>query len=213
MAFLNSLKILSKLRMTLLFSAFLFVSAQAQTDSIQIVQQILKHRVEQDQDMRSKTSPLEKRDRRKFKGLHYFPIDLHYRVQGKFVRNAAPILLKMKTTTSRLPEYLVYGEVQFELEGNLMKLQVYQSPEISSRKGYEDYLFIPFTDDTNGNETYEGGRYLDFKIPEGEDVVLDFNLCYNPYCSYNHNYSCPVPPAENHLPIPIKAGEMKLKEH
>jgi uncharacterized protein (DUF1684 family) len=119
----------------------------------------------------------------------------------------------MKTTTTRLPEYTKYGEVHFELDGEQYILEVYQSPEISSRPGYEDYLFIPFTDLTNGDETYDVGRYLEFSIPSSEEVVVDFNLCYNPYCSYSARYSCPIPPEANRLGIPIKAGEKKYKSH
>ena len=76
---------------------------------------------------------------------------------------------------------------------------------------YENYLFIPFRDITSGDETYGGGRYLDFRIPETDSVTIDFNLSYNPYCAYNHKYSCPIPPAENSLPVKILAGEKTYK--
>jgi uncharacterized protein (DUF1684 family) len=95
------------------------------------------------------------------------------------------------------------------LNGVNYKLEVYQSPEVSRMPGYKDHLFVPFTDKTNGNETYEIGRYIDMVIPSGDEVILDFNLAYNPYCSYNPNYSCPIPPAANDLPIEIKSGEKK----
>ena len=77
--------------------------------------------------------------------------------------------------------------------------------------GYENSLFVPFTDLTNGKETYGGGRYMDVEIPEGDSIVLDFNKAYNPYCAYSTNYSCPIPPKENDLPISINAG-LKIKE-
>jgi uncharacterized protein (DUF1684 family) len=117
----------------------------------------------------------------------------------------------MKTTTTRLPEYRKYGEVYFTLKEVEYKLEVYQSPDIMKREGYENYLFIPFTDETNGNETYEVGRYLELRIPKSDEVILDFNLCYNPYCSYSPNYSCPIPPEVNRLPIEVRAGEKKYK--
>jgi uncharacterized protein len=118
----------------------------------------------------------------------------------------------MKTTTDRLPDYSKYGEITFEIDGRQYKLEVYQSPDVMKMPGYEDYLFIPFTDLTNGDETYEVGRYLEFRIPETEDVIIDFNKCYNPYCSYGSNrYSCPIPPEANHLPIAIPVGEKKFK--
>lgn len=158
-------------------------------------------------------SPLLSEDREKFKGLNYYPIDLKYRVPAKFVRTENMQLFKMKTTTTRLPEYVKYGEVLFTIDGQELKLEVYQSPDITKLEGYADYLFIPFTDITNGHETYDVGRYLEFRIPQSEDVIIDFNKCYNPYCSYNPNYSCPIPPEPNRLPIAIPVGEKKFKEH
>ena len=75
-----------------------------------------------------------------------------------------------------------------------------------------DHLFLPFTDNTNGVETYGGGRYIDLKIPAGNTINIDFNKAYNPYCAYSDKYSCPIPPPENHLDIEIKAG-IKLTDH
>jgi uncharacterized protein (DUF1684 family) len=88
-------------------------------------------------------------------------------------------------------------------------LAIYQNVDLVNTAGYEDYLFIPFKDLTNGEDTYGGGRYLDLKIPEGETILIDFNRAYNPYCAYNHNYSCPIPPFENHLKVKIEAGVKK----
>jgi len=121
------------------------------------------------------------------------------------------VLFKMKTTTDRLPEYRKYGEVHFELDGEERVLEVYQGLDVAKKPGYEDYLFIPFTDETNGIDTYEVGRYMDLTIPTSEEVIIDFNKCYNPYCSYGSAYSCPIPPEVNHLPIKIEAGEMKYR--
>jgi uncharacterized protein (DUF1684 family) len=176
--------------------------------------EILDHRKKQEAEFKSKSkSPLLPKDRRKFKHLNYYPIDLKYRVNAQFVKTETPELFKMKTTTERLPEYRKYGEVHFEIEGEPFGLEVYQSPEIMKRPGYEDYLFIPFTDLTNGHETYEVGRYLELRIPKDEKVILDFNQCYNPYCSYSPKFSCPIPPAANDLKIAIPAGEKKFKAH
>jgi uncharacterized protein (DUF1684 family) len=172
--------------------------------------EILDHRKEQEAEFKNKSkSPLLSKDRRKFKHLNYYPIELKYRVGAQFVKTETPELFKMKTTTERLPDYRKYGEVHFEIDGESFTLEVYQSPDIMKRPGYEDYLFIPFTDLTNGHETYEVGRYLEFRIPKTDSVVLDFNQCYNPYCSYSPKFSCPIPPAANNLNIAIPAGEKK----
>lgn len=198
--------------LVLLFISALTVAAQTTDEAA--LQEIAEHRKKQETEMRNKEkSPLDKKMIRKFKGLNYYPPDLSYRVKARFVKNENPVIFKMQTTTTRLPQYLKYGEVHFTLAGTEYKLEVYQSPEISKVTGYEDYLFIPFTDATNGEETYQVGRYIEFKIPTTEEVIVDFNLCYNPYCSYNPNYSCPIPPAANALPIAIKAGEKIYEKH
>ncbi|RAV97831.1 DUF1684 domain-containing protein [Pseudochryseolinea flava] len=192
---------------------FSFVQLVAQSADDAALKEIADHRKKQFKEFKDKsTSPLPSKDVKRFSGLNYFPIDLKYRVQAKFVLNASPVLFKMKTTTTRLPNYRKYGEVQFTLDGQNFVLEVYQSPDLMKMPGYEDYLFIPFTDSTNGDETYEVGRYLEFRVPNSEDVVIDFNLCYNPYCSYGKedgSYSCPIPPAANALNIPVRAGELK----
>lgn len=204
-------KNLTKLTVILMMSAFSF-SALAQGDAV-ATKEIKDHRKKQQDEFKDKNkSPLEAQDFKNFKGLKYYPIDLKYRVIAKFVKNEAPVLFKMKTSTTRLPDYLKYGELHFTLDSVDYKLEVYQSPEMARMPGYEDYLFIPFTDLTNGNETYDVGRYIDIEIPMGEEVVLDFNQCYNPYCSYSKRYSCPIPPEVNNLTVEIKAGEKKYKD-
>lgn len=181
----------------------------AQVDSA--IYEIESYRKKQEEKFRDpKESPLDKKLRKNFKGLNYYPVNLDYRVKAKFVKTENPVLFKMKTTTSRLPEYQKFGEVHFKLDGEEHVLEIYQSPDISKKPGLENYLFIPFTDETNGIDTYEVGRYIDFRIPESEDVVVDFNMSYNPYCSYGSAYSCPIPPEVNHLPLKVQAGEMKF---
>ncbi|TQD38886.1 DUF1684 domain-containing protein [Haloflavibacter putidus] len=159
----------------------------------------------------SETSPLTKKDRRDFTELSFFKPDPAYQVKAKFVRTPAENPFAMPTTTQREAMYVKYGEVHFSLQGKDLKLNVYQNERLVNEPEYANYLFIPFTDISNGEITYGGGRYLDFKIPKSDNVILDFNKAYNPYCAYNGRYSCPIPPAENHLEIPIKAGVKKFK--
>lgn len=197
------------MRLVLVWFVFLPAALIAQVDSA--TNEIVQYREEQEAKFRDpKDSPLDKKLRKKFQGLNYFPINLDYRLVAKFVKTENPVLFKMKTTTARLPEYQKYGEVHFELDGKARVLEVYQNPEIIRQPGLEDYLFIPFTDETNGIDTYEVGRYIDFRVPASEDVILDFNKCYNPYCSYGSAYSCPIPPEVNHLPLMVQAGEKKF---
>ncbi|MGX1930630.1 DUF1684 domain-containing protein [Flagellimonas sp. 2504JD4-2] len=151
-------------------------------------------------------SPLTKKDFKKFKGHDFFTIDENFKVEAKFERavNAIPFL--MKTTTDRLPTYEVYGVATFTIDGQTHRLNIYQNHRLRETEKYKNHLFLPFTDLTNGNETYGGGRFIDLEIPEGDTIVIDFNKAYNPYCAYNKKYSCPIPPKENDLPIHINAG-------
>ncbi|WP_338812629.1 DUF1684 domain-containing protein [Bernardetia sp. Wsw4-3y2] len=162
----------------------------------------------------SKESPLEASKRKKFKSLPFFKIDESYKVEADFVRTTDGKPFEMQTTTDRKPIYQKFGEVSFELHGKRHTLNVYQSESLTQQEEYEDYLFLPFTDLSNGQESYYGGRYIDLKIPEREaadgqeldKITIDFNKAYNPYCAYNKKYSCPIPPKENHLDVKVLAG-------
>ena len=112
----------------------------------------------------------------------------------------------MRTTTDRTPTYQPIGTLEFRLAGKKQRLTVYRSPPLSAKPEYAHSLFVPFTDLTNGAATYGGGRYLDLTGPLGPTVDLDFNKAYNPYCAYGGKYSCPLPPVENHLQVPVTAG-------
>lgn len=148
-----------------------------------------------------------------FQGLSFFPLDPKFIIKAVLVRtpNEKPFL--MKTTTARLPEYVKYGEVHFTFDSNNYVLNVFKSTKPYDEPGYEDYLFLPFTDLTSGDGSYGGGRYLDLRIPENDFVILDFNKAYNPYCAYNAKYSCPIPPKENDLPFRIEAGVKDFNLH
>jgi len=93
-------------------------------------------------------------------------------------------------------------------------LTLYQSPTHLKEKVLEDYLFLPFTDESNGIESYGGGRYIDLKIPDdGNIIMVDFNKAYNPYCAYSTGFSCPKVPTENNLPIKILGGVKYVSKH
>jgi hypothetical protein len=157
-------------------------------------------------------SPLTEEDFKVFKALEFYPIDEKFIVEAKFVRTPSEKVFKMKTSTSRLPEYKKYGELLFQINGKDFKLNLYQNLELSKKEGYEDYLFLPFSDLTCGKESYIGGRYIDMRIPKTKTVTIDFNKAYNPYCAYNHKYSCPIVPLENDLAIEILAGVKKFHD-
>lgn len=187
--------------------------AKAQHSNLTYQQQVAADRKKKDIEFKKgEKSPVPEKERRKFKGLHYFPVDSTYQVEATFVRDSLQAPFKMKTTTSRLPEYVKYGELHFNLQDKTLVITVFQNLELVKKPEYKDYLFIPFTDETNGVDSYGGGRYIDFRIPATDKVILDFNLAYNPYCAYSPAYSCPIPPAENQLHLQIPAGEKSYHE-
>jgi hypothetical protein len=119
----------------------------------------------------------------------------------------------MPTTTERKSEEVVYGVVHFQLNGEEHQLEVYRNKELMLQEEHKDYLFLPFTDNTNGEETYAGGRYIDLSVPKGDSIRIDFNKAYNPYCAYNKKYSCPIVPSVNALDTKVLAGVKDFKKH
>lgn len=118
----------------------------------------------------------------------------------------------MKTTTDRLSKERIFGVVSFELKGKLFELNVYQGEELMQTDGFEDYLFLPFLDNTNGASTYAGGRYIDLRIPKNSTIEIDFNSAYNPYCAYNEKFSCPIVPRVNYIDLRVEAGVKDFKK-
>jgi len=193
----------------LVLALFLSVApiVEAMAQDTAAVAEILHFRQELNAEFAdSAKSPLTDADRRQFNGLSFYPVDPSFRVTARFVRTPGQPPFEMQTTTSRRPVYEKYGEAHFRLGGSDCILNLYQSHRLRDIKEYADQLFLPFTDKTNGFGSYGGGRYIDVTIPSGDTVVIDFNQAYNPYCCYNHKYSCPIPPKENHLPFPVTAG-------
>lgn len=158
------------------------------------------------------SSPLPDRFRIDFESLEFFEPDTNYIVEAELVKTPEALPFSMPTTTGRESTEVVYGIAKFTLNGKDHELEIYQSPELITQAEYEDYLFLPFTDNTNGEETYGGGRYLDLRIPKGNKIILNFNKAYNPYCAYNKKFSCPIVPKVNNLDTEIKVG-VKAFEH
>ena len=146
-----------------------------------------------------------------FEGLEFFPIDSLFVVKANLKRTPNTPFFDMKTTTTRVTKERVFGVLTFSINNESYNLNVYQSASDSDAES--DYLFLPFLDTTNGTETYGGGRYIDLTIPEGNQMIIDFNKSYNPYCAYNEKYSCPIVPRENYLSLKIKAGVKRFKDY
>ncbi|MDP5081383.1 MAG: DUF1684 domain-containing protein [Winogradskyella sp.] len=151
-------------------------------------------------------SPLKEKDLKNFEGLDFFKFDSSFVVKAQLKRTPNTAWFNMKTTTDRLSKERIYGILNFELKGQSFELNIYQGQELMETEGFEDYLFLPFIDSTNGSSTYAGGRYIDLTIPDGDSIEIDFNSAYNPYCAYNEKFSCPIVPRVNYLDVEVKAG-------
>ena len=151
-------------------------------------------------------SPLTQEQRQQFKGLSYFPENPALRLELPLERDPQPERIKMQTSNGAVQDYLKVGQIRFHVDGQEVALRVYELEEDPGS------YFIPFVDATAPAETYGAGRYLEPEVFDGDQLLVDFNLAYNPYCAYSDRWSCPVPPAENRLKVRIEAGEKKFHE-
>jgi uncharacterized protein (DUF1684 family) len=157
----------------------------------------------------SPDSPIPVAQRAQFDSLKYYPANPEFVVAATITRNQKPDTVLIQTSDNNTEKYLRWGKATFKIQEKPQQLTLFLKAS-----GADSTLFIPFTDPTNGHETYGGGRYLDAARPAADvnEIELDFNQLYNPYCAYNTDYSCPVPPAENHLPVAIPAGEKSFHD-
>lgn len=146
----------------------------------------------------SPDSPLTPEQKRRFKGLKYFPenpaLDLVVTVEDFADKQT----IQMQTSTGDVRTYQQVGRFKFEVEGQEAALTIY-----ANQHGY----FLPFADSLAGQETYGAGRYLEPEPAGGGRFAVNFNLAYSPYCAYGDRWSCPVTPAENRLKVAVRAGE------
>jgi uncharacterized protein (DUF1684 family) len=148
-------------------------------------------------------SPLTPQQRSSFEGLRYFPENPDLVVRTELITEAVDLVerIVMQTTTGDEQVYRRAGVIEFDVEGERARLTLYASNDTRD-------LFLPFRDATSGKETYGAGRYLEVEPADADGrVVIDFNYAYSPSCAYNPNWSCPIPPGENWLAVPIRAGE------
>ena len=181
----------------------LTLNATAQSYKAEIADFRKKYREE---FLSDKDSPLKEAD---LPYLRFYAVDSLYRVEAtaELFTNAPGITIP--TYTGKGSDYIRYAKLKFSINGKPFELTIYQDIALSKIEKYKDYLFLPFTDLTNGKETYAGGRYIDFREGDfkGNKLIIDFNKAYNPYCAFGSGYSCPKPPDENNLQVAIVAGE------
>ncbi|ELZ85634.1 hypothetical protein C453_07453 [Haloferax elongans ATCC BAA-1513] len=166
---------------------------------------LLQHREQKDRFLATdQHSPIPPDQREYFDGLDYFNPDPNLRFELALEQYDEPETITIGTTTDGERDYLVWGAFEFEIDGEAYSLDAYRAtPE-------EDRLWVPFRDETNMEETYGAGRYLDLEAADRTNDgqwVLDFNYAYNPFCAYSPQYECPLVPMENWLEVRIEAGE------
>ena len=136
-----------------------------------------------------------------FDGIESFPVDLAWRLDGRFEPYDPPKTVLIPTVLDTEAEYTVPGAMAFEVAGETYRLDVTGEPADSA-------FFVIFADQTNGPETYGGGRYLWVEAPKDDGhMTIDFNKAYNPPCVFTPYATCPLPPPQNRLSIRIEAGE------
>lgn len=170
------------------------------------VTRIMEMRLKKEQYFRTaKDSPF-KNDRSKVKDLLYYTPDKNYRITAKLEINETPETLEMGTSKGTREIYYKYGYAHFSLNNQKLKLLLLK------KELRDKMLFVPFTDKTSGDQTYGAGRYMDIAQVKPDEITLDFNQAYSPYCAYNPAFVCPMPPSENNLEVAIKAGEKNFKQ-
>jgi uncharacterized protein (DUF1684 family) len=165
--------------------------------------EIVSWRNMKDEFMRSGESPVPAERRRSFPPLEYFPIDESYRVPAALKVARGDDVMEMSTSTGTRRAMRRIGTLAFTLQGQPTTLTAFAEAADSTLQR----LFVPFGDTTNGKETYRAGRYLDLDRTATGLYDLDFNRAYHPFCLFNPTYECPIPPRENHLNGPVRAGE------
>lgn len=187
---------------------FLFTSLgiRAQEENTYL-NELAIHRAEMDKEFGdTTTSILPNNVALKFKHLNYFKPDPKFNIKADFKKDIGKEFY-MTTSSGKKKTFRKYGVLSFKIDNKSFDLPIYQNIKLMQNKKYKDYIFIPFTDLTNNNETYGGGRYIEAKKPTKETYQIDFNYAFNPYCHYTTGYNCPIPPKENFLDIRIEAGE------
>lgn len=145
-------------------------------------------------------------DKESFTGLSYFRYDKSWRTVGTF-RSDTPQKVSIPHSSAGATEFMRIGKVEFSVNANSAEL------EMLWLSAYGGGLFLPFRDQTNGDTTYGGGRYLLDTVKgadlghHGDQIVLDFNYAYHPSCVHSPRWSCPLAPPGNNLSFSITAGE------
>jgi uncharacterized protein len=171
-------------------------------DSRSYVQRLADDRAAKDELFRTGNDPIPAARKAELLPLSYFPIDPDYDVPASLEPSDDPTILEMPTSTGAPRQMRKAGTLVFSLKGQPLRITAFRDLTTPPT-----HLSVMFSDLTSGSETYPAGRYIDLDRNATGFYELDFNRAYHPYCYYNAGYECPLPPRENRLQIPIRAGE------
>jgi len=172
------------------------------------VAKLAAERTVKDAQFQAGNDPVPTARHAEFLPLSYFPIDPDYDVPAQLKPTEDRTVMEMPTSTGTQRKMRRVGMLQFTLRGQALTLTAFVEADAKTL----DRLFVPFNDLTSGTETYPGGRYMDLDRTATGIYEVDFNRAYHPYCVYNPTYECPIPPSENRLKLPVRAGERLRKQ-
>ncbi|MDN3669961.1 DUF1684 domain-containing protein [Echinicola jeungdonensis] len=186
--------------------AYMFTGGESKAE---YEQKVLDEREKQFKFLKyNETSPLTNEQKQNLEGLDFFPVKQKFSVRARMIPLENQKILELAMTDGSTESYIRHSYVEFELEGLTRRLLLLQATDEPDKKKF----FLAFADETSGKSTYGGGRYINLRQDGPSSITIDFNLAYNPYCAYNPDFACPIPPKENILGIAITAGEKNYKE-
>lgn len=153
-------------------------------------------------------SPLTEAQKGDLDQLDFFPVDETFKVKARLEPLEVKTMVQIPLTDGSVEKYVRHSFAVFELKGQEVKVLLLQAADEADKRNF----FLAFADATSGEETYGGGRYLNLRQDGQRSITIDFNLAYNPYCAYNPDFACPIPPKENILEISIPAGEKNYEK-
>jgi uncharacterized protein (DUF1684 family) len=165
-----------------------------------------QHKQQWHAEFQGENSPLPENKRAGSEEPRFYPYAPEWRLVGDLQRLAVQKFDRMPATRGKTQDYLEYGRIPVAANGDTVTLMVYRPLD------HPEQFFIPFRDATSGDETYGGGRFAHLDSINVHHWSLDFNKAYNPYCAYDSTWICPIPPPENTLPFPVRAGMLAPKE-
>lgn len=148
-------------------------------------------------------SPLTEPQKKELEQLSFYPVDEAFKVKARLEPIEVKTMVQIPLTDGSVEKYVRHSFAVFDLNGKEVKLLLLQAADELDKRNF----FLAFADQTSAEETYGGGRYLNLRQDGQRSITIDFNLAFNPYCAYNPDFACPIPPKENILEIPIRAGE------